>query len=89
MPVAPGPVAVPGVMASIATERLRRFRATAPGGNNATAMALYTLDADLAAEFYSLFRAGEVLLRETIHRAMSRAFATPNWPGHPVCQGSS
>ncbi|MDR2564460.1 MAG: hypothetical protein LBC97_00080 [Bifidobacteriaceae bacterium] len=66
-------------MATIPPERLRRFQDAAPAGRNLAVIDMYVLDSQLSGEFYSLFRATEVLLRETIHQAMSQAWCTPYW----------
>ncbi|MDR3106799.1 MAG: hypothetical protein LBU05_01170 [Bifidobacteriaceae bacterium] len=66
-------------MATIPPERLRRFQDAAPAGRNIAVIDMYLLDSQLAGEFYSLFRVTEVLLRETIHQAMSQTAGTPYW----------
>ena len=64
----------PALLASIAPERLRRFRQAVPGGRHSEVIRLYVLDCQLAEQYQALFRAVEVQLRETIHRALSAHF---------------
>jgi hypothetical protein len=62
------------VIASLASERLRKFRKAVPGGRHSAVVELYLLDSELVSAFHAVFRAAEVLLRETIHRALSATF---------------
>ncbi|QHC61582.1 hypothetical protein GSU69_01930 [Rathayibacter festucae] len=57
---------------SLARQRLRRFRAATTGDRDA--VALYLLDAELAAHLHAAVRFAEVALRETVHRALSAAY---------------
>jgi hypothetical protein len=79
VPRPPSPKAVPAVISTIPAERLKKFQDAAPAGRNRAVLDPYVLDSELAAEFYSRFRATEVLLRETIHQAISAAAGTPYW----------
>lgn len=73
----PAPEALPAIARSLASDRLRAFR-RATGGNNREAVEMYVVDARVASALHATFRAAEVLLREALHRALSRAFG-PRW----------
>ncbi|MDR0593702.1 MAG: hypothetical protein LBG60_10705 [Bifidobacteriaceae bacterium] len=75
----PEPKLVPGLLAMVAPERLRKFRRAAPAGAHRAALSMYLVDAELTSYFHALLRIVEVLLREAIHRAMRDAFGTPRW----------
>jgi hypothetical protein len=64
----------PSVLASVSVDRLRRFRQAVPNGQHSAVVALYTLDFELASAFHASIRAVEILLRETIHRALTATF---------------
>jgi len=77
----------PAVLRSLVPERLRRFRQAAPGGRHFDVMRLYVLDGQIVEHCQALFRAVEVLLRETIHRALSARFGA-RWFASPAVQGT-
>jgi hypothetical protein len=70
----PPPELAPGVLDSLAPERLQRFRRAVTGGSHVETLRLYVLDTELSAHYYGLFRTTEVLLRETIHRGLTTEF---------------
>ncbi|MDR1441182.1 MAG: hypothetical protein LBJ02_02125 [Bifidobacteriaceae bacterium] len=75
----PDPKLVPGLLTSVAKERLRKFRRAAPGGAHRAVLNMYLVDSELASCFHAALRAVEILLRESVHRAMSAAFGTSRW----------
>jgi len=64
------------LLASLAAERLRRFRQAIPDGRHSDVVRLYVLDCQLAEQYQALFRAVEILLRETIHRTLANTFGS-------------
>jgi hypothetical protein len=74
----PSPSLAPAVLASLANDRLRHFRRAVPAGGHRATLELYLLDAELASGLHALFRNVEVLLRETMHRALAAHFG-PRW----------
>ncbi|WP_148060276.1 MULTISPECIES: hypothetical protein [unclassified Rathayibacter] len=57
---------------SLARQRLRRFRAATTGDRDA--VALYLLDAELAAHLHAAVRFAEVALREALHRSLTAVY---------------
>jgi hypothetical protein len=66
------PVEQTALIQSLAKQRLRRFRAATAGDRDA--IALYLIDAELAANLHAGVRFTEVALRETIHRALASQY---------------
>jgi hypothetical protein len=71
---APDSTLAPAILASLARERLSQFRRAVPDGRNRDVLELYLIDSELASQFHAEFRVVEVLLRETMHRALSGGF---------------
>ncbi|MDQ0574306.1 hypothetical protein [Agromyces albus] len=66
------PVEQTALINSLAKQRLRRFRSATTGDRDA--IALYLIDAELAANLHAGVRFAEVALRETIHRSLTSQY---------------
>jgi hypothetical protein len=81
----PDPKLVPAILASLAGDRLRRFRQAVPSGRHRDILEMYLVDAQLVSHFHATLRAVEVLMREQMHRALASAHSGPRWFDDPGC----